>query len=68
MPELARFYGLVIRMFAEAGERHHQPHFHVVSANGEAVFALEDLAILAGMLPARERRWSRLGRNCTALN
>ena len=56
MPELARFYGLVVRMFAEAGERHHHPHFHVVSPNGEAVFGIDNLEILAGTLPARERR------------
>ena len=66
MPELSRFYGLVIRMFVESGERHHRPHFHVVSANGEAVFAIEDLAVLAGALPARERRlaeaWAELHR------
>lgn len=66
MPELSRFYGLIVRMFAEAGERHHRPHFHVVSANGEAVFAIDDLAILAGDLPARERRlveaWAELHR------
>ncbi len=66
MPELARFYGLIIRMFVEAGERHHRPHFHVVSANGEAVFAIDDLALLAGALSARERRlveaWAELHR------
>jgi hypothetical protein len=66
MPELSRFYGLVIRMFAEAGGRHYQPHFHVVSGDGEAVFAIEDLAVLAGTLPARERRlveaWAELHR------
>lgn len=56
MPELARFYGLIVRMFVEIGERHHRPHFHVVSANGEACFAIDDLALLAGNLPARERR------------
>jgi len=56
MPELARFYGLVIRMFAETGERHHHPHFHVVSPNGEAVFTIDNLEILAGKLPSRERR------------
>lgn len=67
MPELARFYGVVIRMFAEVGERHHRPHFHVVSANGEAVFAIDDLETLAGALPARERRlveaWGELHRS-----
>ena len=66
MPELSRFYGLIIRMFAETGERHHQPHFHVVSGTGEAVFAIEDLVVLAGTLPARERRlveaWGELHR------
>ena len=67
MPELARFYGLVIRMFAETGERHHHPHFHVVSPNGEAAFAINDFAILAGALPVRERRlveaWAELHRD-----
>jgi hypothetical protein len=66
MPELARFYGIVVRMFAEAGERHHRPHFHVVSGHSEAVFAVDDLMILAGTLPVRERRlveaWAELHR------
>lgn len=66
MPELARFYGLVIRMFAETGERHHLPHFHVVGADGEAVLAIETLEILAGALPVRDRRlveaWAELHR------
>jgi hypothetical protein len=53
-------------MFVETGERHHRPHFHVVSANGEAVFAIDDLLVLAGALPVRERRlveaWAELHR------
>ncbi len=28
MPEFARFFGIIIRMFSEPGERHHTPHFH----------------------------------------
>ncbi len=28
MPELSRFFGIVIRMFVEAGGPHHRPHFH----------------------------------------
>jgi hypothetical protein len=28
MPELSRFYGIIIRMFTEPSERHHVPHFH----------------------------------------
>ncbi len=28
MPQLARFYGIIIRMFVEAGEPHKRPYFH----------------------------------------
>jgi len=28
MPELSRFFGIVIRMFVEVGGPHHRPHFH----------------------------------------
>lgn len=28
MPELARFFGIIITMYAELGAPHHQPHFH----------------------------------------
>ncbi|MBI2835065.1 MAG: DUF4160 domain-containing protein [Acidobacteria bacterium] len=28
MPEISRFFGIVIRMFAEPTTPHHRPHFH----------------------------------------
>jgi hypothetical protein len=28
VPELSRFFGIIIRMFAEVGAQHHVPHFH----------------------------------------
>ncbi len=28
MPELSRFFGIIIRMYAEVGGLHHVPHFH----------------------------------------
>lgn len=28
MPEIARFFGIIIRMYAEAGGKHHRPHLH----------------------------------------
>lgn len=28
VPELSRFFGIIIRMFAEAGSPHHGAHFH----------------------------------------
>lgn len=52
MPELSRFYGIVIRMYF--GD-HAPPHFHAVYAEHEAVFEIESLTILHGHLPARAR-------------
>jgi hypothetical protein len=28
VPELSRFFGIIIRMYMEAGGPHHLPHFH----------------------------------------
>ena len=28
VPELSRFFGIIIRMFVEAGGKHHVAHFH----------------------------------------
>ena len=28
MPEVSRFFGIIIRMYIEAGGQHHMPHFH----------------------------------------
>jgi len=38
MAELSRFFGIIIRMFAEHGVRHHKPHFHGIYQDYEAVF------------------------------
>ena len=37
MPELSRFYGIVIGMFPEPYIQHHRPHFHAYYADGSAV-------------------------------
>ena len=29
MPELCRFYNIVIKMIFNDNEKHHKPHFHV---------------------------------------
>ena len=50
MPELSRFYGIVIKMYFDD----HQPaHFHAEYAGREAVVSIETLAIIAGGLPPR---------------
>ena len=50
MPELCRFYGIVIRMYFDD---HGPPHFHAIYGGDEAVIGIESLAVLAGRLPPR---------------
>lgn len=50
MPEIARFYGIIIKMyFAD----HAPPHFHAEYAEHEARVAIDSLALLSGQLPPR---------------
>jgi hypothetical protein len=50
MPEICRFYGIVIKMyFAD----HAPPHFHAEYAEHEARIAIDSLAVLSGSLPPR---------------
>ncbi len=41
MPEVSRFYGIVIRMFFR---EHGPPHFHAEYSGHQAVMGIEDLA------------------------
>ena len=36
MPELCRFYNIVIKMIYNDNSQHHKPHFHVYFAEYEA--------------------------------
>jgi hypothetical protein len=64
MPELSRFFGIIIRMYMEAGGPHHLPHFHAYYQNDAAVFSLEPIEMIAGALPRKQRRlveaWAEL--------
>lgn len=66
MPEISRFFGIVIYMYSETGGRHHLPHFHARYQEDEAVYAIEDLRCLEGGLPPRQHRlvvaWAALHR------
>ena len=48
MPELRRFYGIIIRMF---WEDHPPPHFHAAYGNNEALVDILTDQIIAGSLP-----------------
>jgi hypothetical protein len=48
MAELSRFFGIIIRMFAEHGGKHHRPHFHAFYQEYEAVFAISPVQLISG--------------------
>lgn len=50
MPEISRFYGIVIKMFFDD---HNPPHFHAQYSGHEVRIDINTLAVIAGRLPAR---------------
>lgn len=63
MPELSRFYGLVVQIFVRD---HAPPHFHVANADNEPVVDIRRGVITAAWLPARAQalalEWNALHR------
>ncbi len=61
MPELSRFYGIVIKMYF--GD-HAPPHFHAEYGDKEALIDIGTLSAFAGWLPPRAsslvREWAEL--------
>ena len=64
MPELSRFYGIVVTMYMEVNEPHQVPHFHVRYNEYRASYSIDPIAQLAGALPRRQQRlveaWAEL--------
>ena len=56
MPELSRFFGIIIRMYMEVGAPHHLPHFHAYYQGEVGIYSLDPVELLAGSLPRRQRR------------
>jgi len=50
MPEISRFFGIIIRMFYND---HEPAHFHALYGEDEALIEVETLAVLRGTLPRR---------------
>ena len=50
MPELSRFFGIVIGIFYH---EHGRPHFHAVYGEFEAVIDIEAGTVISGELPKR---------------
>ena len=53
MPEIARFYGIIINLFF--GD-HAPPHFHAIYGEHVGVFDIESLEMTEGDLPQRASR------------
>ena len=64
MPELSRFFGIIIRMYWEANAPHHNPHFHAYYQDDVTVFSIDPVEVVAGSLPRRQQRlveaWAEL--------
>jgi len=53
MPEVARFYGIVIKVFF--GD-HPPPHFHAIYGEYNALVDIASLQIIEGDLPSRAQK------------
>ena len=53
MPELSRFYGIIIKMYFNDVQQHHKPHIHAFYGDYESVIAV-DGELLAGSIPAKQ--------------
>lgn len=64
MPQISRFFGIVIYMYFSD---HPPPHFHAEYGEYEAVYTIETLEILRGRLPRRAHsmviEWATLYRD-----
>lgn len=55
MPVIARFYGIVVKMYFSQSE-HGIPHFHAIYGENNAVFSIESIQMLEGDFPPRARK------------
>jgi len=56
MPVVARFYGIVIKMYFR---EHGVPHFHAIYGEYNGVFAIDTLEMIEGDLPRRAHKLVR---------
>ena len=50
MPEISRFYGIVIKMYYQ---EHNPPHFHAEYGENKAEIRIIDFGIMRGYLPPK---------------
>jgi len=51
-------------MFAELGAPHHSPHFHAYYQENVAIYGIDPVELMGGMMPRRQQRlieaWAEL--------
>jgi hypothetical protein len=66
VPEISRFYGIIIRIFYETGT-HQLPHFHAAYGEYVASFLIDPPVLLAGTLPRKQQNlviaWAEIHRD-----
>lgn len=50
MPEISRFFGIIIRMY---WNEHNPPHFHAIYGSDAAEIGISPIQLLEGELPTR---------------
>jgi hypothetical protein len=50
MPQISRFFGIIIAMYFND---HNPPHFHAKYGDHEALISIKDFSILEGQIPSR---------------
>ena len=50
MPEISRFFGIIIRMYFDD---HNPPHFHAIYGSAEIQVGIDPIMVLHGQLPRR---------------
>jgi hypothetical protein len=53
MPEIVRFYGIIIKLFFAD---HPPPHFHAIYGEHVGLFNIDTLEMIEGDLPGRAKR------------
>ena len=56
MPVIARFYGILVKMYFR---EHGRPHFHALYGEFNGVFDIETLEMMEGDLPRRAQKMIR---------
>ncbi len=57
MPEIARFLGIIIRMYVEIGAPHQRPHLHAYYQDDVGVYSVDSIELIGGFLPRRQKRF-----------